>query len=362
MNAQPEPVLAVRNLRAYIGTPRGAVRAVDDVSLHVGRAQALGVVGESGSGKSVMARAIMGLLPPRSACSGEVLFKGRDLLTLPRKERQEIWGKQIAMVFQDPGRSLNPVVRIERQLTEGMRKHLGIGKSEAHGRAVDLLREVGVPDPERRLRNYPHELSGGMRQRVMIATALACEPDLLIADEPTTALDVTVQRQILDLLRRVQRDRGMAMMLISHDLAVVAGRTDRVAVMYAGRLAETGTTRAIFAAPRHRYTHALLDATPSLDHQRHAPMRVIPGSLPDPTSPPPGCRFAPRCAHTTDACVDPGPRMTSADGVAAGMDHLIACVNPVAAPAAADGAAPASVGAGASPNTGLAKGGDLVGR
>lgn len=260
MNTQS--LLEVKNLRAYIGTPRGTVRAVDDVSFTVDAGQALGIVGESGSGKSVLARAVMGLMPPRSARSGEVTFQGRDLLALSKKESLDIWGKQIAMVFQDPGRSLNPVVRVERQLTEGMRRHLGITRSEAHGRALDLLREVRVPDPERRLRNYPHEMSGGMRQRVMIAIALACEPDLLIADEPTTALDVTIQRQILDLLRRIQRERGMAMMLISHDLAVVAGRTDRVSVMYAGRLAEIGSTREIFEDPRHRYTEALLGATP----------------------------------------------------------------------------------------------------
>jgi len=322
MSAQP--VLQVRNLCAYIGTARGVVRAVDDVSLHVDQGQALGMVGESGSGKSVMARAIMGLLPPRSGCSGEVLFRGRDVLSLSRKEKADIWGKQIAMVFQDPGRSLNPVVRVERQLTEGMRRLLGVGHSEARGRALDLLREVGVPDPERRLRNYPHELSGGMRQRVMIAIALACEPDLLIADEPTTALDVTIQRQILDLLRRVQRDRGMSLMLISHDLAVVAGRTDRVSVLYAGRLAEIGSTREVFDAPQHRYTKALLEATPSIDHERHTPLRLIPGSLPDPTNPPEGCRFAARCAYAEADCRDPGPQLTPV-----GPDHDAACAHPV---------------------------------
>ncbi|MEV5828213.1 ABC transporter ATP-binding protein [Spirillospora sp. NPDC052242] len=326
-----EPVLQVRNLHAYIGTPRGVVRAVQDVSLDVGRAQSLGVVGESGSGKSMTARAIMGRLPPRAECSGQVLFKGRDLLTMPRKQLAEIWGKHIAMVFQDPGRSLNPVVRVERQLTEGMRKLLGLGRSEARGRAVGLLGEVGVPDPERRLRAYPHELSGGMRQRVMIAIALACEPDLLIADEPTTALDVTIQRQILDLLRRVQRDRGMSLLLISHDLAVVAGQTDRVAVMYAGRLAEVGATRRVFAAPRHRYTHALLEATPTLEHERAAPLRLIPGTLPDPTRLPEGCRFTARCAHADDACREPGPRLAEI-----APDHHVACVRPVAAHAAAD--------------------------
>ncbi|XVQ08075.1 ABC transporter ATP-binding protein [Spirillospora sp. CA-255316] len=325
-----EPMLQVRNLHTYIGTARGVVQAVQDVSLHVDHGQALGVVGESGSGKSMMAKAIMGRLPARAECSGEVFFKGRDLLSMPRKQRSEIWGKQVAMVFQDPSRSLNPVVRVERQLTEGMRKLLGVGRSEARGRAVELLREVGVPDPERRLRNYPHELSGGMRQRVMIAIALACEPDLLIADEPTTALDVTIQRQILDLLRRVQRDRGMSLLLISHDLAVVAGQTDRVAVMYAGRLAEIGTTRGVFETPRHRYTHALLEATPTLEHERNAPLRLIPGSLPDPTNPPEGCRFIARCAHVDDECRNPGPSM---EPVA--HDHHVACISPVTANAAA---------------------------
>ena len=322
MSAQPN--LQVRNLHTYIRTERGVVRAVDDVSFDVDRAQALGVVGESGSGKSVMARAIMGLLPPRAGCTGEVIFRGSNILALSEKEKLDIWGKQIAMVFQDPGRSLNPVVRIDRQLTEGMRKHLGTSRSEARTRALELLREVGVPDPERRLRNYPHEMSGGMRQRVMIAIALACEPDLLIADEPTTALDVTIQRQILDLLRRVQRDRGMSLMLISHDLSVVAGRTDRVSVMYAGRLAESGATRKVFAAPRHRYTRALMAATPTIEHQRYAPLRLIGGTLPDPAAPPPGCRFAPRCTHVGEGCREaPGPALTE---ISAG--HSVACEHP----------------------------------
>ncbi|MET7335393.1 ABC transporter ATP-binding protein [Nonomuraea sp. NPDC005650] len=324
-----DPLLQVRDLHAHIGSPRGVVRAVDGVSFEVRKGQALGVVGESGSGKSVMARSIMGLMPARSAHSGEVCFQGRDLLALNHKQSQEVWGKQIAMVFQDPGRSLNPVVRVERQLTEGMRRHLGVSRIEARDRALGLLKEVGVPDPERRLRSYPHELSGGMRQRVMIAIALACEPDLLIADEPTTALDVTIQRQVLDLLRKVQLERDMALMLISHDLAVVAGRTDRVAVMYAGKMAEIGATRQVFEAPRHRYTHALLGATPTIDHERHTPLRLIPGSLPAPTDPPAGCRFAARCDYAEAACTDPGPAMK-----AVGQDHQVACVNPARSGAA----------------------------
>lgn len=317
-------LLEVHDLHAYIGSPRGVVRAVDGVSFDLATSEAFGVVGESGSGKSVMARAIMGLMPKHAAMTGEVLFEGRDLLQLNGKEREAIWGTKIAMVFQDPGRSLNPVVRIDRQLTEGMRKHLGIARSRAQSRALTLLQEVGVPDPERRLRSYPHELSGGMRQRVMLAIALACEPDLLIADEPTTALDVTVQRQILDLLRKIQIERGMSTILISHDLAVVAGRTDRMAVMYSGKMAEVGSTRKVFASPRHRYTHALLGATPTIDHERHSALKLIPGSLPIPTDPPDGCRFAPRCEHSQLECVSPGPTMT-----AVGTDHWVACINPV---------------------------------
>ncbi|SCK51919.1 peptide/nickel transport system ATP-binding protein [Streptomyces sp. LamerLS-316] len=323
-----EPLLSVRNLRTHIRSPRGVVRAVDGVSFDIGAGESLGVVGESGSGKSVLARSIMGMATRLTGVSGQVVFKGRDLLALTRKESRSIWGKEVAMVFQDPGRSLNPVVRVERQLTEGMRQHLGVSRSEARGRALELLKEVGISDPERRLRNYPHEMSGGMRQRVMIAVALACEPDLLIADEPTTALDVTIQRQILDLLRRVQRTRGMTMMLISHDLAVVAGQTDRVGVMYAGRMAELGATAEVFGAPRHRYTEALMKATPTLDHQRHARFTLIGGALPDPTQPPPGCRFAPRCHAVSDEC--------SVDGVVglgrADEAHQAWCLHPVGSP------------------------------
>ncbi|MBL3699539.1 ABC transporter ATP-binding protein [Leucobacter luti] len=320
-------LLEVENLHAYIGSPRGVVKAVDGVSFDLAEGEALGVVGESGSGKSVMARAVMGLMPARSDRTGSVAFKGRDLLGLNKKQLAEIWGKQIAMVFQDPGRSLNPVVRVERQLSETMRAHLGVSKSEAHSRSLTLLQEVGVPDPERRLRAYPHELSGGMRQRVMIAVALACEPDLLIADEPTTALDVTIQRQVLDLLRRIQIERHMSVMLISHDLHVVAGQTERVAVMYAGRLAEVGVSRQVFDTPRHQYTSALLAATPTIEHTRHAPLNVISGSLPSPTDPPPGCRFAARCVAATAECHSAQPPVTGVGEP--GTDHSVACFNPV---------------------------------
>ncbi len=318
------PLLQIADLRTWIATDAGPVRAVDGVSLEVAAGEAVGLVGESGSGKSMLARTVMGLLPDRAGTSGSVLLDGVDMLAASEKARQAMLGPKVAMVFQDAGRALNPVVRIGRQITEGMVRHLGISRSEARERAVGLLTEVGVPDPRRRLSNYPFQLSGGMRQRIMIAIALACEPDLLIADEPTTALDVTVQRQILDLLDRVRTTRGMGLVLISHDLGLVAGRTDRVAVMYSGRMVEEGPTDAVFDTPRHRYTEALLASTPSLDTPRTRRMRVIEGSLPDPRKPPAGCRFAPRCTARTDACEVPGADHLR-DGVLA---HRHACVHP----------------------------------
>jgi peptide/nickel transport system ATP-binding protein len=321
-----ESLLDIEHLHTYIPTVGGVVRAVDDVSVSLRRGQALGIVGESGSGKSVLARSIMGLLPPKVVRSGRVRFDGQELLGRPRAELEALWGRRIAMIFQDPSRSLNPVVKVERQLTEGMRKHLGVSRSEGRTRAVRLLDEVGVPDPERRLGNYPGQMSGGMRQRVMIAVALSCEPDLLIADEPTTALDVTIQRQILDLLERLRQSHGMSLMLISHDLGVVAGRTDQVAVMYAGQMVEAGATRAVFASPRHRYTERLLQATPSVTLARHSRLEVISGALPSAVDPPEGCRFAARCHHATDACTEPGQKWYQAAG-----DHRHACVHPTRA-------------------------------
>jgi peptide/nickel transport system ATP-binding protein len=318
------PLLEIEHLHTYIPTTGGVVRAVDDVSVSLGRGEALGVVGESGSGKSVLARSIMGLLPPKVVRSGRVTFDGQDLLGVRRTQLEGLWGRRIAMIFQDPSRSLNPVVRVERQLTEGMRKHLGVSRSEARTRAVRLLDEVGVPDPEARLGNYPGQMSGGMRQRVMIAVALSCEPDLLIADEPTTALDVTIQRQILDLLERLRRAHGMSLLLISHDLGVVAGRTDRVAVMYAGTVVESGATREVFGGPKHRYTERLLQATPSVTLERHSRLEVIPGGLPSVYDPPPGCRFADRCTHTSDACTEPGEYPLPVPGA----DHAHICRHP----------------------------------
>jgi peptide/nickel transport system ATP-binding protein len=345
------PLLSVDQLRTWIETDHGPVRAVDGVSIVIARGEAVGLVGESGSGKSMLARSIIGLLPARSATAGRVLLDGVDLLSAPERVMREVRGPRVAMVFQDASQALNPVVRVGRQICEGMIRHLGISRHEARERAVALLTEVGVPDPRARLSNYPHQLSGGMRQRVMIAIALACEPDLLIADEPTTALDVTVQRQILDLLDRVRQTHHTALVLISHDLGLVAGRTDRVAVMYAGRLVEHGPTREVFAAPRHRYTEALLASTPSLDMPRTARLRVVPGTLPDPRNPPTGCRFAPRCASRADDCDEAGAgSLAPADVLASAQDmadvgdvHLHACRYPVPKPgevAQPDGAEP----------------------
>ncbi|WP_234027700.1 ABC transporter ATP-binding protein [Pseudonocardia dioxanivorans] len=320
----PRSLLEVRDLRTWLGA-EDPVRAVDGVSLRMARGEALGLVGESGSGKSILARSIMGLLPESAATSGQVLLDGVDVLGSAPAGRAALWGRTVAMVFQDAGRALNPVVRIGRQMCEGMTRHLGISSADARRRAVELLGEVGVPEPAARLSSYPHELSGGQRQRVMIAMALAGEPDLLIADEPTTALDVTVQRQILDLLGRVRADRDMGLLLITHDLALVAGRTDRTAVMYAGRLVEIGPTPVVFAAPRHRYASALLESTPSLSTARGSTLRAIPGGLPDPRRATDGCRFAPRCEAAAPECAAGPVPFAMADRA----DHRFACLRPV---------------------------------
>ena len=299
-----EPLLAVDDLRTVFHTPRGDVRAVDGVSLTLGPGEILGLVGESGSGKSVLGRTIMGLISSgdTSTVTGSVRLAGHDVHALRPAQRRRLWGPEVAMVFQDPMTSLNPVKRIGTHLTETLRQHLGCSRAEARDRAVELLRQVGIPEPGRRLRQYPHELSGGMRQRVVIAMALACGPRLLIADEPTTALDVTVQKQILDLLASLTRELGMATILVSHDLGAVAGRTDRVMVMYAGRTAETGPTAEVFADPAHPYTEALLASIPDIDDPPHSWLRTIDGNPPDMAAPPPGCRFAPRCARAAEVC------------------------------------------------------------
>jgi oligopeptide/dipeptide ABC transporter ATP-binding protein len=324
--AHPGTLLEVENLRTGFVTPMGLVKAVDDVSLSLERGKTLGVVGESGSGKSVLSRSIMGLLPRRNVQrSGVVRFEGEELTNLPEEALRSRWGTDMAMVFQDPMTSLNPVVKIGRQLTEGLDVHFGLGKDEASAIALELLRSVGIPEPEKRLKQYPFELSGGMRQRVTIAIALVCGPKLLFADEPTTALDVTVQAQILNLLNDQQHERHMAMILVTHDLGVVAGRTDDIAVMYAGRIVEQAPTRTLFAEMRMPYTEALLKSIPKLDEPSHTRLQIIGGRPPDLITPPPGCRFAPRCPYAQQRCTEEEPPLIEAET----PGHLYRCWYPV---------------------------------
>ncbi|MFJ3278322.1 ABC transporter ATP-binding protein [Streptomyces halstedii] len=324
------PLLTATGVRTAFRTPRGPVRAVDGVSLSLSEGETLGIVGESGSGKSVLGRTLMGLITdgPGTTVSGSVLLGGKDVHRLTPAGRRALWGTEVAMVFQDPMTSLNPVKKVGAHLSESVRLHLGLSRAGARERAVDLLRKVGIPEPARRATQYPHELSGGMRQRVVIAMALACGPRLLIADEPTTALDVTVQKQILDLLRSLTEDLRMATILISHDLATVAGRTDRVAVMYAGRLVEYADTAAVFDRPRHPYSSALIASIPRLDQPPHTLLPTIEGRPPDLLRPPAGCRFAPRCPTATDRCVTEAPEPAGYAGDAGGV---VACHHPLGA-------------------------------
>jgi oligopeptide transport system ATP-binding protein len=297
------PLLEVQNLRTHFHTRNGVVRAVDGVSFGVERGETLGIVGESGSGKSVTCYSLMGLIPkpPGRIESGTARFDGADLLAMGEAELNRIRGKRIAMIFQDPMTSLNPYLRIEEQLIEPLLIHDKVPRDEAVKRAIRALEEVGVPDAAQRIRSHPHEFSGGMRQRVMIAMALITQPDLLIADEPTTALDVTVQAQILDLIARLQRERGMAVIWISHDLGVVAGFCRRVLVMYAGRVVESGPVEAIFARPLHPYNRALQRSIPALQG-KGAELYTIPGLPPDVSKPLPACAFADRCEFAQPAC------------------------------------------------------------
>src|SRR6516165_7769490 len=318
-------LLVVEQLSVDLPTPRGRLRAVDEVDLELAAGHTLGIVGESGCGKTMLSRAILQLAPRRARLSGRVLFDGRDLTRLDAEALRSLRGRSIAVVFQDPMTSLNPVLTIGRQLSETMREHLAIDGSAAARRAVELLAEAGIPAPEQRLRQYPHQLSGGMRQRVAIAIALSCEPRLLIADEPTTALDVTVQAQILDLLAREQQRRHMAMILITHDLGVVAGRTDEVAVMYAGRVVERAPTPVLFKKMHMPYTEALLAAIPKLEAAPHTPLPAISGRPPDPTRPTKGCSFAPRCRYSSNRCHSEKPRLVQAEA----RDHRYACFHPI---------------------------------
>jgi len=319
-----EPLLRVRDLRTYFVTERGSgtARAVDGVSFELYPGETLGIVGESGSGKTVTSLSVLRLIPepPGHIRPGSYIeFEGRNLLTLSPPELRAIRGNRIAMVFQEPMTSLNPVFSVGDQIAEAAIIHQGLSRKAARARAIEMLTLVGMPDPAERVDHYPHQLSGGMRQRVMIAMALVCHPKVLIADEPTTALDVTIQAQILELLERLQRELGMAIMLITHDLGVVAGTADRVVVMYAGQVVETASTTELFARPRHPYTEGLLAAVPRVDTPREQ-LRAIPGSVPAATDWPGGCRFHPRCPYAWDKCRTSEPPLLDA-----GSGHQARC-------------------------------------
>jgi oligopeptide/dipeptide ABC transporter ATP-binding protein len=322
------PLLQVEDLRVEIATRRGIVRAVDGVSLEVEPGEAVGLVGESGSGKSMSLRAILGVLPPEATVtSGQVVLDGVDLVALPKTQLNKIRGTKISMIFQEPMSALNPVMRVGPQIAEGPQVHLGMNRAQAGERAIELMRRVGIPDPERRFRSFPHEFSGGMRQRVMIAIALSCDPGLILCDEPTTALDVTIQDQILRLLARLCRESGTSLVFVTHDLPVVAQVCRRLAVMYAGQIVERGTVREVLTKPCHPYTLGLVRSAPDVDHVRSS-LVPIPGSPPSLIHPPPGCRFHPRCKFAEEDCTttEPPLRMIDADRATACL-HFERCLD-----------------------------------
>jgi len=317
-----EPLLEVRDLRTQFFTQDGVVKAVDGVSFHLMPGETLGLVGESGCGKSITALSIMRLIPspPGKIVSGEIIFEGEDILRMNDDEMRSIRGRKIAMIFQDPMTSLNPVLTINRQISEALELHLGMSKQQARQRAIELLKMVGIPNAEQRVDQYPHQFSGGMRQRVMIAMALSCNPSLLIADEPTTALDVTIQAQILDLIRTLQHEHNTALILITHDLGVVAGMTDRINVMYAGHIVETAPTEELFENPRHPYTVGLLNSIPRLDAPRKERLNPIRGLPPDLIDLPDMCPFVPRCDLAREKCSEKNPPLFDVNPV-----HRSAC-------------------------------------
>jgi oligopeptide transport system ATP-binding protein len=324
-SASAEPLLSVDDLHVHFWTDRGTIHAVNGVSFEVAAGETLGIVGESGCGKSVTSLALLGILPRAGrAVQGTAAFEGRDLLQLSDGQLRQIRGKDIAMIFQDPMTSLNPVLTIGRQIREAMEAHLDLDRGEAERRAAELLDQVGIPSAKARLKDYPHQFSGGMRQRAMIAIALACEPKLIIADEPTTALDVTIQAQILDLLRQLVMERQAALVLITHDLGVVAGTCQRVNVMYAGTIVEAGTAEELFARPRHPYTLGLLQSVPRLDTGRKQPLHPIAGAPRNMLSAPASCPFAPRCRFRTETCDRALPTLERLS-----TGQRAACFNPV---------------------------------
>lgn len=308
-----ENLLEVKHLRTeFFSSKKSSVTAVDDVSFDIKKGEIVGLVGESGCGKSVTSLSIMQLLKdtPGKVTNGEVIFQGRNLLDASKKEMLDIRGDKMSMIFQEPMSSLNPSMRIDKQMIEGIRLHTPLTKAEARKKAADILSQVGIPDPQRVLKNYPHQLSGGMSQRVMIAMAMSCEPDLLIADEPTTALDVTIQAQILELMKKIQQDKGMSILLITHDLGVVAEMCSRVIVMYAGKIVEEAPVEILFANPAHPYTQGLIASVPKLGSGVKV-LPSIPGSVPDLSAMPKGCRFAPRCKYATEKCHQEQPELLS---------------------------------------------------
>jgi peptide/nickel transport system ATP-binding protein len=320
-----EALLEIRGLKTHFKTDDGMVRAVDGVDLSIARGETLSVVGESGCGKTVTAMTVLKLIamPPGKIVDGSILWKGRDLVPMGAGEMQHIRSREIAIIFQEPMTSLNPVYTVGEQIAEVVRLHQDVGRREAMDRAIEMLRLVHVPAPERRVNDYPHQMSGGMRQRVMIAMALACSPELLIADEPTTALDVTIQAQILDLLGEMKERFGMAIMLITHAMGVVAETAQRVAVMYAGRVVEEAPVEALFEHPMHPYTQGLIRSIPRLEKKsagRKRRLEAIGGSVPSLLNPPPGCRFAPRCSFASTACTAEVPPLRTIEG-----DHKVAC-------------------------------------
>ncbi|WP_096273153.1 ABC transporter ATP-binding protein [Paucisalibacillus globulus] len=317
-----KPLLEVKNLHTHFFTKAGVVRAVDGVSFDVKPGETLGIVGESGSGKSITAMSILGLIPspPGKIVDGEIIFKGDNLLKKNERQMRQIRGKEISMVFQDPMTSLNPVFTVEKQMVETILAHENMTKKQAKDRATELLNLVGIPDPNKRLKNYPHEFSGGMRQRVMIAMALSCNPSLLIADEPTTALDVTIQAQILELFKKMQKELDMAIIMITHDLGVVSEVCDRVMVMYAGKPAEFTETKRLFDNGKHPYTIGLMNSIPKITPNKEK-LQPITGLPPDLRSLPTGCSFAPRCKHVMESCLTHDPTLSKVDD-----NHLVRCL------------------------------------
>jgi oligopeptide/dipeptide ABC transporter ATP-binding protein len=316
-------ILKVDHLITAFDTEGGRIRAVDDVSFQVKKEHTLGLVGESGCGKSVTALSIMRLLPKPTGIieSGQILFNATDIAGLPAQQMHEIRGKRISMIFQEPMTSLNPIHKIGKQLGEVFQLHFRqMGKSEIHEQSLQLFQKVGIPEPEQRMAEYPHQISGGMRQRVMIALALACKPDILIADEPTTALDVTIQAQILDLIKKLQNETGMAVIFITHDLGVIAETCEDVVVMYAGKVAETASAIDLFKNPKHPYTQGLLDSIPRLETPRKTKLNIIPGMVPSLYELPSGCRFRNRCPHVMEVCATEPPPL-----IPVGEDHFAAC-------------------------------------